>query len=441
VTSTEHNNASNTTADIATTTALVVDRAPVMGGRIVLVLSQHRDSDREQDHSVRLLPPSSRDRRRLVFTLAIGDRTHLFRKDKTLRLRLRATSEREYVQWTSAITTAIAAGAHAKTDPSSVVTKGGSCNTNTNDNDDDEGYNVRDQLDEVRASLRLSLCETVATSSSSPTSSTLQSSRKFSSQPSLTRSSVEQCASDLDNGFTVNATVVNTETSGVTTGSTECSSDASAAARNIIASAVASCEASESWRGSSVARQQLTCRAIRQIPCVVQWDAHKVIDAMRLEAARDVVVDHQYKIQQQQQQQQHIDASAVCEQLSTVLDASVYILMTPTSSVESSASLAASVTPSNLTDAGPDAEFFAYDAKQRVVCSRSAVEWLSALTGELVTARRCPVILKARDLDLVGCSLLRFTDVVSASPVSASVSPLTDGDCVVEDDDSQGTWV
>jgi hypothetical protein len=99
VTSTEHNNASNTTADIATTTALVVDRAPVMGGRIVLVLSQHRDSDREQDHSVRLLPPSSRDRRRLVFTLAIGDRTHLFRKDKTLRLRLRATSEREYVRW------------------------------------------------------------------------------------------------------------------------------------------------------------------------------------------------------------------------------------------------------------------------------------------------------------------------------------------------------
>jgi hypothetical protein len=264
-----------------------------------------------------------------------------------------------------------------------------------------------------RMSQHMSQCET-SLSTMSCSSSTARS--------SIVSSTIDKDAADQDEAAVIAAVCT-------TTGNT--TSCASSTAVKRITSAVTDCDASESWRGSSAVRQQLACRTIRQLPYISQWDASAVTDAMHLDAACDVnVVDHH--IQQQQLLQETIDVNTVCKQLSTALDASVYILTTPTDPLEASAPASASSPASDSTtepvDVAPSAEFYAYDAKKCVVRSRSAVEWLSALTGELVTARRCPVILRARDLDLVECSLLRFADVASASPSS------TGSDCTDTDD-------
>lgn len=369
--------------------ALVVDRVPVMGGRVVVALDG-------RDLPVSLLSPSARDHRLHVFTLALGAR-----KNGSKKLRLRASSEREYRQWTSAIASAMQTKA---VDSKHVEAK----------NENENGQVGVAQLD---TSLRLSQCETVATSSSA----SMTSRNSCCSRTSLTSLSTdEEVAEDEEEDVVVSGEV------------DDATSTKNSTIVERVASAVASCEASESWRGSS-ARQQLACNAIREISRVSQWNAPAVIDAMRLEAKRDVLADHH---QQRQQQQQDVDADAVCEKLSTALDASVYIMTTPSNLLESSASTAASTPALTSTASTPNA-FYAYDAKQGVLRSCSAVEWISALTGEPVTARRCPVILRARGLDLAGCSLMRFADVILASP--SVDDEVADDDA--EDDDSEGVWV
>jgi hypothetical protein len=274
-----------------------------------------------------------------------------------------------------------------------------------------------------RISQRMSQCETATAT----TSSILSSSRSSLGSLTIDQDPADQDPTDQDE-TAVDASVCTT-----VGGTTSCTS--TIAAKRIV-SAVTNCDASESWRGSSAVRQQLAYGAIRQTPHVSQWDASAVIDALHLEPACEVDVADRHT---QQQLQESIAASVVCEQLSTALDASVYILTTPTGplkeSIPASASAPASPPTTETGDASPSAKFYVFDAKQCDVRFCSAIEWLSALTEELVTARRCPVILLTRDLDLTECSLLRFADVASASPLSTD-SNCTDTDD--SDDDSDG---
>lgn len=172
---------------------------------------------------------------------------------------------------------------------------------------------------------------------------------------------------------------------------------------------------------------------------------------MRLQPTCELALDHQKNKQEQEQEQaeeQDLAAQLVtlCGRLADQLDdATVYICTDNAAIVHnesspavcsSSRSTSSSTTSSStsINNSNSNTEgFYSFDAKLGEIRSRSAVEWLSALTADLVMARRCPVVLSAKDLSLRGCSLMRFADV--------AVAPASSDDDDDNDDDSQGMWV
>lgn len=194
------------------------DRGPRAGdGRRVAVPLDARV------HPVRLLPvsptSSARDRRRLVFTLAFGPRNK--------KLRLRASTEREYAQWTSAIASAIEnpAGFCSMIDAKSNYKTDSEC--------------VMSEATARADALRASQCKTVSTSVSSR-SSCCSSVEVLESLESLSTEVVE------DDG----ATAASTETSAAWV-TANANKDQVLTVPERIARAVEASEATEAWRGVS----------------------------------------------------------------------------------------------------------------------------------------------------------------------------------------------